>query len=66
MYQYAFRFSALAFLLASVWLTPTVSLRNRVTISEVSTRSMGARRRQMRTGPHESYEVEKYDNSGAP
>ena len=65
-YQYAFRFSALAQPLASVWLAPTASYRNRVMFAEVVTRAMEARHRQMCTGPHEAYEVEKYDNGSAP
>ena len=65
-YQFASRFSALAQLLAPVWLTPTVSFCNRVKFTEVVKRAMEARHRQMCTGPHETYEVEKYDNDSAP
>ena len=66
LYQYAFRFSALAQLLASVWLAPTVSFCNRVMFTEVVTRAVEARHRQMCAGPHETYEVEEYDVGGAP
>ena len=65
LYQYAFRFAALAQLLASLWLTPTPSYCNRVMFTEVGARAKEARRRQMRAGPHETYEVERYDIGGA-
>ena len=66
MYQYAFRFSALVLLLVSVWPTPTVRYRNRVMFTEVVTRVMEARHRQMSAGPRGTYEVERYDNGSAP
>ena len=66
MYQCAFRFSAPVLLLVSLWLTPTASYRNRVMFTDVVTRAMEARHRQMCTGSHGSGEVEEYDNSGAP
>ena len=66
LYQYACHFSALAQLLASVWLTPTVSFWNRVMYTEVGARAIEACHRQMCTGPHETYEAEKYDNASAP
>ena len=66
LYQYALRFAALVHLLVSVWLAPTVSYCNRVMFTEVAARAMEARHRQMCAGPHETYEVERYDISGAP
>ena len=65
-YQYVFRSSALVLLLVWVWLTPTASRRNRVMLTEVVTRAMEARHRQMCAGPRETYEVERYDNGCAP
>ena len=65
-YQYATRFSALVFLLVSVWLAPTASRRRRIMITEVFTRAMAARYRQMCAGSHDSGEVEEDDNSSAP
>ena len=58
-YQYAGRFSSLAFLLVSVWLTPTANYRNRIMITEVIARATEARHRQMCPGPHGGGEVEK-------
>ena len=66
LYQYAFRVAALAQLLVSAWLTQTVSYVNHVRFAEVATRFMEVCQRQMRAGPHETHEVEKYDNGGSP
>ena len=66
LYQYAFRFAALAQLLVSAWLTPTVSYGNHVISTEVVTRAMEACHRLMCTGSHETQEVEKYDNGSSP
>ena len=65
-YQYAARSSALALLLVSVWLAPTVGYGNRVIISEVIARAIGARRRVIGSGPSDKWEVEKYENDGKP
>ena len=47
-YQFASRASALAFLLASVWLAPTVSYSDRVMVTVVITRAIAARERARR------------------
>ena len=62
-YQCAFRFSALASPLVSVWLSPSASYQNRVMFTEAVTRAAEVCRRQMCMGPRENYEVEKYDNA---
>ena len=66
MYQDAARFSSLVFLLASVWLTPTVSYGNRVVCTEVITRAMKACRRMMGAGPNEKWEEEESGIDGNP
>ena len=65
-YQFAARFSSLAFLLVSAWLAPAVSYGNRVMTTEVIARAMEACRRMMGTGPNEKWEVEKYEIDGEP
>ena len=65
-YQYAARFSSLAFLLVPAWLAPAVSYGNRVMTTEVVARAMEACRRMMGTGPNEKWEVEKYEIDGEP
>ena len=58
--------SALVFLPASAWLTPTVGYGSRVMTTAVLARAIGARHRMTGTGPSEKWEVEKYEGNGKP
>ena len=53
-------------LLVEVWLAPTARYSNRVTITEVLTRAIAARRQMIFTGSIENRESETYDSSRAP
>ena len=55
-YQFAARASALAFLSASVWITPTVSYSNRAMMTEAIARAIESREHILATGPSEQAE----------